>query len=82
MAIVGIGMCAVIGYMPTYLQMVYGKSAAVSCLLLFPMTAHAPDSWFWVREAAREFPGAPVEPLVRFVRVPLWRSITFVKGEA
>jgi hypothetical protein len=30
MAIIGIGMCAVIGYMPTYLQVVYGKSAAVS----------------------------------------------------
>ena len=62
MAIVGIGMCAVIGYMPTYLQMVYGKSAAVSCLLLFPMTAHAPDSWFWVREAARNFLGFRLNP--------------------
>jgi hypothetical protein len=40
MAIIGIGMCAVFGYVPIYLQMVYGKSAAVSCLLLFPMTAH------------------------------------------
>lgn len=37
MATVGIGMFAVIGYMPTYLQMVYGKSATVSGLLLLPM---------------------------------------------
>ena len=63
MAIVGIGMCAVIGYMPTYLQMVYGKSAAVSCLLLFPMTAHAPDGWLVLGSGGRpEFLGLRLNP--------------------
>jgi EmrB/QacA subfamily drug resistance transporter len=36
---VGAGMFAVIAYMPTYLQMVYGYSATVSGLLLIPMIA-------------------------------------------
>jgi EmrB/QacA subfamily drug resistance transporter len=34
---VGVGMFAVIGYLPTYLQMVYGYSATESGLLLIPM---------------------------------------------
>ncbi|PJE94311.1 MFS transporter [Streptomyces carminius] len=34
---IGVGMFAVIGYMPTYLQMVYGVSATESGLLLIPM---------------------------------------------
>ncbi len=34
---VGVGMFAVIGYLPTYLQMVYGVSATESGLLLIPM---------------------------------------------
>jgi len=61
MAIIGIGMCAVIGYMPTYLQMVYGKSAAACCRLLFPMTAHAPRPpvGLWRPGGRPEFPGAP-----------------------
>ncbi|MET8977485.1 MDR family MFS transporter [Streptomyces sp. NPDC004539] len=37
MIVIGVGMFAIIGYMPTYLQMVYGKSATVSGLLLLPM---------------------------------------------
>ncbi|MFD4511231.1 MDR family MFS transporter [Streptomyces sp. NPDC058457] len=37
MIMVGIGMFAVIGYLPTYLQMVYGVSATESGLLLLPM---------------------------------------------
>jgi EmrB/QacA subfamily drug resistance transporter len=37
MIVIGIGMFAIIGYMPTYLQMVYGKSATESGLLLIPM---------------------------------------------
>ncbi|XVQ15861.1 MDR family MFS transporter [Spirillospora sp. CA-255316] len=37
MIVIGLGMFAVIGYMPTYLQMVYGKSATESGLLLIPM---------------------------------------------
>ncbi|WP_257234184.1 MDR family MFS transporter [Streptomyces sp. JV178] len=37
MVVIGIGMFAVIGYMPTYLQMVYGTSATESGLLLIPM---------------------------------------------
>ena len=37
MIAVGAGMFAVIAYMPTYLQMVYGYSATVSGLLLIPM---------------------------------------------
>ncbi|WP_051807490.1 MDR family MFS transporter [Actinoplanes subtropicus] len=35
--VVGLGMFAVIGYLPTYLQMVYGMSATESGLLLIPM---------------------------------------------
>src|SRR5207244_3066491 len=35
--VVGIGMFAVIGYLPTYLQMVYGYTATESGLLLIPM---------------------------------------------
>ncbi len=35
--VVGVGMFAVIGYMPTYVQMVYGYSATESGLLLIPM---------------------------------------------
>ncbi|MFB6679366.1 MDR family MFS transporter [Streptomyces sp. NPDC056390] len=37
--VVGIGMFAFIGYLPTYLQMVYGVSATESGLLLIPMVA-------------------------------------------
>jgi EmrB/QacA subfamily drug resistance transporter len=37
MVVIGVGMFAVIGYLPTYLQMVYGKSATESGLLLTPM---------------------------------------------
>lgn len=37
MLVVGIGMFALIGYLPTYLQMVYGTSATESGLLLVPM---------------------------------------------
>ncbi len=37
MVVIGIGMFAVIGYMPTCLQMVYGTSATESGLLLIPM---------------------------------------------
>ncbi|MFC4561320.1 MDR family MFS transporter [Nocardiopsis mangrovi] len=37
MVVIGVGMFAVIGYMPTYLQMVYGVSATESGLLLIPM---------------------------------------------
>lgn len=37
MLVIGIGMFAVIGYLPTYLQMVYGASATESGLLLVPM---------------------------------------------
>ncbi|WP_427918809.1 MDR family MFS transporter [Streptomyces sp. cg40] len=37
MVVIGVGMFAVIGYLPTYLQMVYGKSATESGLLLIPM---------------------------------------------
>ncbi|TQS45132.1 MDR family MFS transporter [Cryptosporangium phraense] len=37
MIVVGVGMFAVIGYLPTYLQMVYGVSATESGLLLIPM---------------------------------------------
>jgi EmrB/QacA subfamily drug resistance transporter len=39
MIAIGLGMFAVIGYMPTYLQMVYGYSATESGLLLIPMIA-------------------------------------------
>ncbi|MET7477032.1 MDR family MFS transporter [Streptomyces sp. NPDC005648] len=35
--VIGIGMFAVIGYLPTYLQMVYGVSATESGLLLIPL---------------------------------------------
>jgi EmrB/QacA subfamily drug resistance transporter len=35
--VVGIGMFAILGYLPTYLQMVYGVSATESGLLLIPM---------------------------------------------
>ncbi|MFF0095043.1 MDR family MFS transporter [Streptomyces canus] len=35
--VVGIGMFAILGYLPTYLQMVYGISATESGLLLIPM---------------------------------------------
>ncbi|MEW2400843.1 MDR family MFS transporter [Streptomyces sp. NPDC046862] len=35
--VIGIGMFAIIGYLPTYLQMVYGVSATESGLLLIPM---------------------------------------------
>jgi EmrB/QacA subfamily drug resistance transporter len=35
--VVGVGMFAVIGYLPTYLQMVYGYGATESGLLLIPM---------------------------------------------
>lgn len=37
MLVVGIGMFALVGYLPTYLQMVYGASATASGLLLIPM---------------------------------------------
>lgn len=37
--VVGIGMFAVIAYLPTYLQMVYGYNATESGLLLIPMVA-------------------------------------------
>ncbi|GAA2410446.1 MDR family MFS transporter [Streptomyces glaucosporus] len=37
MLVIGVGMFAVVGYLPTYLQMVYGKSATESGLLLIPM---------------------------------------------
>ncbi|MER7795065.1 MDR family MFS transporter [Streptomyces sp. NPDC097640] len=37
MVVIGVGMFAVISYMPTYLQMVYGASATESGLLLIPM---------------------------------------------
>ena len=39
MIVVGVGMFAVVGYLPTYLQMVYGVSATESGLLLIPMVA-------------------------------------------
>jgi EmrB/QacA subfamily drug resistance transporter len=39
MIAIGVGMFAVISYMPTYLQMVYGYSATESGLLLIPMVA-------------------------------------------
>lgn len=39
MIVVGVGMFAIIGYMPTYLQMVYGTTATQSGLLLIPMVA-------------------------------------------
>lgn len=39
MIVVGVGMFAIIGYLPTYLQMVYGLSATESGLLLIPMVA-------------------------------------------
>ncbi|MFD7710351.1 MDR family MFS transporter [Streptomyces sp. NPDC059785] len=35
--VVGVGMFAVIGYLPTYLQMVYGKTATEAGLLMLPM---------------------------------------------
>ncbi|WP_063835767.1 MDR family MFS transporter [Streptomyces mutabilis] len=37
MIVIGIGMFAVVGYLPTYLQMVYGMSATASGLMLLPM---------------------------------------------
>jgi len=37
MVVIGVGMFAIIGYLPTYLQMVYGVSATESGLLLIPM---------------------------------------------
>ena len=37
MVVIGVGMFAAVGYMPTYLQMVYGKTATESGLLLIPM---------------------------------------------
>ena len=37
MIVIGVGMFAVVGYLPTYLQMVYGVSATESGLLLIPM---------------------------------------------
>jgi EmrB/QacA subfamily drug resistance transporter len=39
MIAIGLGMFAVVSYMPTYLQMVYGYSATESGLLLIPMVA-------------------------------------------
>jgi EmrB/QacA subfamily drug resistance transporter len=39
MIAIGLGMFAVISYLPTYLQMVYGYSATTSGLLLIPMVA-------------------------------------------
>ncbi|MFD1538783.1 MDR family MFS transporter [Nonomuraea guangzhouensis] len=39
MIVIGVGMFAIIGYMPTYLQMVYGVTATESGLLLIPMVA-------------------------------------------
>ncbi|MFC4338045.1 MDR family MFS transporter [Salininema proteolyticum] len=39
MVVMGAGMFAVVAYMPTYLQMVYGYSATESGLLLLPMVA-------------------------------------------
>ncbi|MEU5098718.1 MDR family MFS transporter [Streptomyces sp. NPDC020996] len=35
--VVGVGMFAVVGYLPTYLQMVYGKTATEAGLLMMPM---------------------------------------------
>ncbi|MDN3021370.1 MDR family MFS transporter [Streptomyces sp. S.PB5] len=35
--VVGVGLFAIVGYLPTYLQMVYGVSATESGLLLLPM---------------------------------------------
>ncbi len=37
--VIGVGLFAMIGYLPTYLQMVYGFSATKSGLLLLPMVA-------------------------------------------
>lgn len=37
MIVMGIGMFAIVGYLPTYLQMVYGMSATASGLTLLPM---------------------------------------------
>jgi EmrB/QacA subfamily drug resistance transporter len=37
MIVIGIGMFAIVGYLPTYLQMVYGMSATASGLMLLPM---------------------------------------------
>ncbi|MEU6108296.1 MDR family MFS transporter [Streptomyces albidoflavus] len=37
MVVIGLGMFAVVGYVPTYLQMVYGKTATESGLLMLPM---------------------------------------------
>lgn len=37
MLVIGVGMFAVVGYLPTYLQMVYGKSATEAGLLMLPM---------------------------------------------
>ncbi|HWS37680.1 MAG TPA: MDR family MFS transporter [Actinoplanes sp.] len=37
MLVVGVAMFAIVGYMPTYLQMVYGVSATESGLLMLPM---------------------------------------------
>ncbi|MGW0436676.1 MDR family MFS transporter [Micromonospora sp. NPDC003197] len=37
--VVGVAMFAIIGYLPTYLQMVYGVSATESGLLMLPMVA-------------------------------------------
>lgn len=36
--IVGVGMFATVGFMPTYIQMVYGYSATTSGLMMVPMT--------------------------------------------
>lgn len=35
--VIGVGMFAVVGYLPTYLQMVYGKTATEAGLLMLPM---------------------------------------------
>ena len=37
MIVIGVGMFAVVSYMPTYLQMVYGVTATHSDWLLLPM---------------------------------------------
>ena len=55
LVVVGVGMFAVIGYVPTYLQMVYGQTPTGSGLLLIPMVVgliatSIPSGWLISRK--------------------------------
>lgn len=92
MIVVGGAMFAVIGYMPTYLQMVYGTSATLSGLLLVPMVVGimvtTTSSGFLISRTGRykPFPVAGTALLIAAalllsrltVDTPLWVLCTYL----